>query len=255
MSSTLHHKEDRSSRTVGVVVTIAIHCILLYLLIDTFFIPTAPSSSTLFIELDLSSEDPARAVLQQDFKLPEIEEEAKFARPEDKTASGAKPSLVKPPAPTAKSAIDKTGDVEAPSKSLYASDERSLFQSDDKGTVTATAVGERDARTLYRGSSEGQDISHSSDDVSSFSLSGRTVLGKLSQPVNTTNKEGRVMVDITVDQQGRVIKAKARARGSSVQDVVLWKAAETAAKETLFNLDQRAPVLQVGTITYIFKLI
>ena len=137
---------------------------------------------------------------------------------------------------------------------IFRVDLHSLCQSDEQGAKEASAAGETDARTLYRGQTEGQHPNSTSDEVSSFSLAGRSVHGRMGQPVNTSNKQGRVVVEITVDQQGRVVQAKARAAGSTVEDTELWRSAEKAAMETLFNVDTRAAVMQRGTITYIFRL-
>jgi TonB family protein len=85
----------------------------------------------------------------------------------------------------------------------------------------------------------------------SFSLAGRGSIS-LPKPAYTSEKSGRVVVDITVDQEGRVIKAKAGGRGTTVQDSELFRQAESAAKKARFKPDADAPEMQVGTITYNF---
>ena len=60
------------------------------------------------------------------------------------------------------------------------------------------------------------------------------------------------MVDITVDQEGRVVKVRAGARGTTVQDAELFRQAESAARKARFKPDPDAPDAQVGTITYNF---
>jgi len=61
-------------------------------------------------------------------------------------------------------------------------------------------------------------------------------------------------VDISVDQSGKVIKAKARSLGSTVQNAALWKAAEEAAMKATFKNVSSTELVQHGTITYVFKL-
>jgi TonB family protein len=85
----------------------------------------------------------------------------------------------------------------------------------------------------------------------SFSLGGRGSI-TLPKPAYTSEKSGRVVVDITVDQEGRVVKARAGARGTTVQDSELFRQAESAAKKARFKPAPDAPEMQVGTITYNF---
>jgi TonB family protein len=74
----------------------------------------------------------------------------------------------------------------------------------------------------------------------------------LPKPAYTSEKSGKVVVDITVDQNGNVIKAIAGSRGTTVQDAELFRQAESAAKRAKFNPDNSSPEKQIGTITYNF---
>ncbi|MCB8964522.1 MAG: TonB family protein [Bacteroidales bacterium] len=87
----------------------------------------------------------------------------------------------------------------------------------------------------------------------SVNLNGRTVL-KLPQPEYPRQKSGKVVVEVTVDKQGNVTKAKAGVKGSTTLDSQLLKAAEKAALNAKFNIKADAPASQIGTITYIFRL-
>lgn len=240
----------------GLVATVLLHLLLLLVLLLPCAIRIPSATPSFEVELG-APEEPLRPPVEpekKEVKLPEVVRKPTLIqeRLAERTSSGASPQPIAPPAPTKAATIDNTGDVEVQQKNQRAIDNRGLYQSDDSGTVTATPSGERDAKTLYRGTSEGRDVNNHADEVSSFNLNGRTVVGKLGQPENRTNKEGRVVVEITVDRQGKVIQAKAIAKGSTVQDATLWRAAEEAARETTFNTD--AKVVQSGTITYIFKL-
>lgn len=70
-------------------------------------------------------------------------------------------------------------------------------------------------------------------------------------PVYLAHGGGKVVVDIVVNRQGRVVEAESR-ENSSVRDDQIYLYAETAASRTLFNSDQQAPELQKGTIHYTF---
>ncbi len=87
----------------------------------------------------------------------------------------------------------------------------------------------------------------------SFSLDGRSALS-LPKPYYPGNEEGVVVVQVTVDKNGRVTKAEPGFKGSNTADPELISAAKKAALQAKFNVDEKAPAYQVGTITYRFVL-
>ncbi len=70
-------------------------------------------------------------------------------------------------------------------------------------------------------------------------------------PVYLAQGGGTVIVDIKVDQQGRVVEAVAR-QNRSVRDKQIFLYAQEAASRTRFNADSGAPSIQEGTIHYSF---
>jgi TonB family protein len=74
----------------------------------------------------------------------------------------------------------------------------------------------------------------------------------LLKPSYNSEDQGKVVVTITVNKEGKVIKAIAGAKGTSVSDQTLWKMAETAALRSTFNAKSDAAEEQKGTITYRF---
>lgn len=82
-----------------------------------------------------------------------------------------------------------------------------------------------------------------------FSLAGRKCLS-LPKPTYNSNVEGTIVVEITVDREGRVSAATIKA-GSSTHEG-LRKAALSAARKALFDKSSKHNT-QVGTITYYFK--
>lgn len=86
-----------------------------------------------------------------------------------------------------------------------------------------------------------------------FSLAGRSNV-TLPKPQYNSNQQGRVVVRIWVDQQGRVTRAEYEPKGSSTSDGTLVQQAIAAARKARFNPDASAPEEQKGTITYIFKI-
>ena len=87
----------------------------------------------------------------------------------------------------------------------------------------------------------------------SYSLAGRGVQ-KLPLPKYDYQGEGRVVVEVGVDRSGKVTQAVPGIKGSTTLDEYLLKVARDAALEAQFDAKPDAPLIQKGTITYIFAL-
>jgi TonB family protein len=87
----------------------------------------------------------------------------------------------------------------------------------------------------------------------SFNLGGRSMVSA-PKIVDTSQKEGKVVVDIIVDKYGKVVKATPGARGSTTTDRHLEKLATEAAYNTKFNAKTDAAIQQKGTMTFVFIL-
>lgn len=74
----------------------------------------------------------------------------------------------------------------------------------------------------------------------------------LDKPINNTNETGKVVVEVTVDKKGKVIKAQVINSKTKTTSGELRKLAEKAAYSTQFDVDPNAPEEQIGTITYNF---
>ena len=70
-------------------------------------------------------------------------------------------------------------------------------------------------------------------------------------PVYLAQGGGKIVIEINVDRQGKVVDAKL-ATGQKIRDQQIVMYAQTAALKTLFNADPKAPALQKGTIHYNF---
>ncbi len=84
-----------------------------------------------------------------------------------------------------------------------------------------------------------------------FSLAGRSVMTPPTLSKDT-KEEGKVVVEITVDKNGKVIKADPNGRGTNTQSAMLKAKARQAALETTFNVSGEFEE-QKGTITIIFS--
>ena len=88
-------------------------------------------------------------------------------------------------------------------------------------------------------------------DGPSFSLAGRKP-SYLPAPAKTFRENGTVVVQITVNKYGKVVKALAIDKGSNTTSTSLRKLAEQAALKAVFNANPNAAEMQRGTITYHF---
>ncbi|MDR2652351.1 MAG: energy transducer TonB [Prevotellaceae bacterium] len=155
------------------------------------------------------------------------------------------------------------GDVERYEPPQPKVNEKALFKSTADGTAEGDERNKIKDNSLYNGSGTNDEPTRktntqtgftTSEQGVSFSLQGRSVSGGFPKPVYKLQKSGKVVVEIRVDQNGVVTYARATAKGSTLQDAAMWKAAEDAARLARFNVNKNAAISQMGTITYIFKL-
>jgi protein TonB len=87
-----------------------------------------------------------------------------------------------------------------------------------------------------------------------YFLSGRSLLSH-PIPVNVSKDQGKVVVEITVDPSGNVIKAVPGAKGSTTSSPYLFQKAKEAAMSTKFSQskDPNTPQQQ-GTMTVVFVI-
>ena len=85
-----------------------------------------------------------------------------------------------------------------------------------------------------------------------YSLAGRGIVGTLPKPASNVQKEGVVVVNIQVDREGNVVSAVV-GKGTDTGDYTLQQLAVAAAKKAKFTPTDQ-PTLQMGKITYTFKL-
>ena len=85
-----------------------------------------------------------------------------------------------------------------------------------------------------------------------FKLEGRNSQN-LVQPKANFGENGDVVIEVTVDKDGKVTSAR-QGKGSTTSDAVLINAATTAALASTFDKKTDAAPIQKGTITYHFTL-
>ena len=85
----------------------------------------------------------------------------------------------------------------------------------------------------------------------SFNLGGRGSK-ELVPPSASNNTPGKIVVEIFVDKEGNVVRAKAGVKGTTISNRNLEIKCEQAARKCKFAADPNAPEEQRGTITYRF---
>ncbi|WP_353511551.1 hypothetical protein [Flavobacterium panacagri] len=86
-----------------------------------------------------------------------------------------------------------------------------------------------------------------------YSLGNRKVISK-QIPKHICKEEGTVVVDVTVDQNGKTISAAPGIKGTTNTAKCLLDQARIAAMNTKWESDSDAPAKQVGKIIYNFSL-
>lgn len=91
------------------------------------------------------------------------------------------------------------------------------------------------------------------DGDGNYRLGGRRALNK-QKYTQDCNESGVVVVEIKVNQNGQVVRAKPGVKGTTNTSNCLLEPARQAALDTKFNTDAKAPSTQTGYIIYEFKL-
>ncbi len=84
-----------------------------------------------------------------------------------------------------------------------------------------------------------------------YSLVGRSAKS-LPVPRYDTEDQGRVIVKVWVDKKGKVMRAEPGEIGTTITNKSLWESCKNAAMNSNFSVNEDAPEIQVGTITYFF---
>jgi outer membrane biosynthesis protein TonB len=198
--------------------------------------PPEPSEQTPTVTEEVVTQETEEAPVVQEEKKPTpskteepveepVEEPAPEPKPDESTTKALE-NLINGP--------EKSGEK--------AQGEGNDNQAGDKGDPN----GDPNADSYY-GSGKGL------DGDGNYRLGGRKALVKKTFQ-QECNQSGIVVVKIEVDRQGNVINAVPGVKGTTNSDPCLTGPAKRAALATKFNPDTNAPVKQVGTIIYEFKL-
>lgn len=121
------------------------------------------------------------------------------------------------------------------------------------GSGGGTGGGNGTGNGIGTGSGYGAGSGGGSGGGSGYSLNGRKALSKPA-PKYTCNEEGTVVVEVTVDQNGKTVSATAGIKGTTNKANCLLEQAKIAALNTKWSADENASPKQVGKIIYNFNL-
>lgn len=243
----------KTSTLFGLLLTVAVHLAALLLVsftgLDYLYPPPAETSFVMEFESEEeeNGEDPASENTDPES---EVELVKKSESPyESRTAENRTPAVKE----------NGYGDVEIPEVKQPEEpklDPRASFPGMSRKDTTATSphAASQSSGNSASGKVDGNVKVGSVEGRPNVHVEGRTCVGALPLPGYKEQKEGKVVVRVTVLPSGKVKEASAGAPGTTVTDSKLWAAARNAAMETRFNVKADAPAEQTGTITYIFKL-
>ena len=130
-------------------------------------------------------------------------------------------------------------------------------QGNPNGSLAAKAFGNKGGQGGSGGGSGGGTGTGTGPGVGSgvsYNLTGRNQVGALPRPAYNQQVEGVVVVEVTVDKEGKVTQAEPGKKGTTINDDSLWESSRQAALKARFDRKPDAPAFQKGTITYRFKL-
>ena len=146
-----------------------------------------------------------------------------------------------------------TGDVEIPQTQETPLDPKAIFPGHSKRDTTNTSQG---STTPTGNLTPGQ--AHGGPDGALDGDANATVQGWKSKTVGKLegagNKSGTVMVEIWIDDTGKVVDAKYTAKGSTTSDNVLIQKAIKAAKQCTFERVSKDETNRYGTVKCNFNL-
>ena len=246
-------KEAKVSTTTGIVLTVAVHLVILFSCAFTGlkYLYPPPQEQTFLI--DFEEEEQQQIKRQAIGRQPQAEDVDK-TKPVELIQKSESPVKSDKTNKTAEAKPDSHGDVEVPVQKEEINKNALFPGMSKKDSSLAPHGAENPSAEFKAGHPKGNTNVGKTDGVPNAHLKGRNVLGALPRPDYAVQAEGKVVVDIWVDNYGNVTKAIAGGQGTTVSNQALWAAARAAAMKAHFNQSADAPALQQGTITYIFKL-
>lgn len=245
---------EKTGKRIGVLLTVAVHGVLVFVFGVTGFRLIYPPPPERGILIEMTADEPRLLTVTKTGEeptsvRPDPDKEVKLVQKSSSASVSDKNSGGK------SSTVSDDGDVPKYEPKREEIDSRSLFTSaDNKRDSEAEQTAAKVSEALRAGHAEGNTDSGQVTGEPSARLEGRNVNGNLPKPEYKVNKSGVVVVRIMVNREGEVTNAIPGVKGTTVTDAQLWKAAKEAAMKARFSPSEKAEFTQVGTITYVFTL-
>ncbi|MGM9773715.1 MAG: hypothetical protein ACI3Y2_00690 [Candidatus Egerieousia sp.] len=247
-------RQVRTGKRIGIVLTLAVHIVVLLVFGVTGFKLIYPPPAERGILLEIPVEEVRVLKVTQTGKEP-TSQNPKPDKPVNLIQKSKAQAVSQKSSASKASTVGEHGDVEKYEPKREKIDSRSLFTSaDNRVTKEAQQTADKVSKALKAGNPQGNTENGPTTGEPSAKLAGRNVNGLLPKPDYTVNKAGVVVVKIMVNRKGEVTNAIPGQKGTTVTDPALWAAAKRAALKARFSESPNAAVTQVGTITYVFTL-
>ena len=259
----------------GIVMTIAFHAIAVVLLFTLCFRTPLPLPGEAGVEVNLGmyaeaiSQQDNEIESQQDYKTTsqqveevkeaeEIEEVEEEILSEDEEIPSIKDEVeeIEEVEKSEEKVIEETEKVEEVVEEKPVVNQRAMFQV-PKDNQNSSSSGNKTEGVGEQGSPNGlKDIDRYEGNGGSgggpaYDLGGRGAKSLISPSRENVKEEGKVVVDIWVDKDGRVQRTEI-GKGTTITNSEMRELALQAAKNSIFNKDENAADLQKGSITYTF---
>jgi hypothetical protein len=251
--------QETRSLWIGIILTAGLHAAVLAVCGFTglHYLYPPPPETTFLLDFSEDEEDMVKPEEARTGRQPQAEEVDR-TRPVELVRQAESPYAGERPNKTPATKPDPHGDVEVPvpEKQEPKLDPRASFpgMSSEPSSSTAPHSAKEASEGFKAGEPDGNTKKGLTTGAPNAHLSGRSVIGTLQKPGYQSQTEGTVVVAIKVDPYGNVLEAVPGAQGTTVTDSALWTAARNAALKAHFSQKADAPAVQLGTITYVFKL-
>jgi len=259
-------KQEQKNKLLGYGFTTAFHVLILVLLWWAMLHPPDPPLEYGGMELSM-------ALGQQDMGGPSVVPVETLTPAEQIPQPVTEEQVVtqdaeEVPVTAKKVVVKKKKEVVKPVEKPRVADERALF----KKKVTASSDGGRGDGDIsgnegnpngdIKGSSDGNGTGNGlggsgggtamGDGLGSYDLKGRSMAQK-PDITDNSRETGKVVVGITVDRNGRVIKVQPGIKGTTNLSPILLEKARQGALQARFSAKLDGPDEQFGTMTFVFR--
>lgn len=252
--------EEQKNKIRGIIGTVIFHLMLFFALFFLALRTPLPLPGEEGVEVSLGYAETGSGLVQPKELKPVQRVEPAESQPQPKEIMTQNveeaPAIEKVQPKEVKKPVEKPTEKITPPKEEPVVNPRALYTPHQKDSDESGTQGDK-SNLADQGKETGSNESKKPDGVGglgdgvSFNLDGRGSI-YLPKPEYNSREQGRVVVRIWVNKEGKVVKVLPGVQGTTITDQKLIKVAEDAAKNAVFTKDPNAANEQIGTITYNF---